>query len=141
MKKIYFYILVFLPFVIAAQSISASKLLSYANSQNINIITKELKQIGFQTKTDNSEGYPIYQFLKKTSKGTESIEMGKNTELFMFTYKPSVDVYIIIKNKILTPDFQFAYSYKNANYYENGNMRIGANDISGIISVFKPLKK
>lgn len=140
MKKIYFYLLVFLPILFSAQSISASKILDYANSQNISLITKELKQLGFQTKTDNSEGYPIYQFAKKTSRGIEKIEMGKNTELFMFTYKLANDVYNIIRDKILTSDFQFAYNYKNSKYYENGKMRIGINDTSGIISVFKPLK-
>ena len=137
MKKI---ILILFPIFFSAQSISASKILDYANSQNISLITKELKQLGFQTKTDNSEGYPIYQFAKKTSRGIENIEMAKNTELFMFTYKPANDVYNIIKDKILTSDFQFAYNYKNSKYYENGKMRIGANDVSGIISVFKPLK-
>ena len=140
MKKIYFYLLVFLPIVFSAQSISASRLLYYANYQNISSITKELKQLGFQTKTDNSEGYPIYQFAKKTSRGIENIEMAKNTELFMFTYKPANDVYNIIKDKILTSDFQFAYNYKNTKYYENGRMRIGVDDTKGIISVFKPLK-
>ena len=140
MKKIYFYLLVFLPIVFSAQSISASRLLYYANYQNISSITKELKQLGFQTKTDNSEGYPIYQFAKKTSRGIENIEMAKNTELFMFTYKPANDVYNIIKDKILTSDFQFAYNYKNTKYYENGRMRIGVDDTNGIISVFKPLK-
>ena len=137
MKKI---ILILFPIFFSAQSISASKILDYANSQNISLITKELKQLGFQTKTDNSEGYPIYQFAKKTSRGIENIEMAKNTELFMFTYKPANDVYNIIKDKILTSDFQFAYNYKNSKYYENGRMRIGVDDTNGIISVFKPLK-
>ena len=137
MKKI---ILILFPIFFSAQSISASKILDYANSQNISLITKELKQLGFQTKTDNSEGYPIYQFAKKTSRGIENIEMAKNTELFMFTYKPANDVYNIIKDKILTSDFQFAYNYKNTKYYENGRMRIGVDDTNGIISVFKPLK-
>lgn len=137
MKKI---ILILFPIFFSAQSISASKILDYANSQNISLITKELKQLGFQTKTDNSEGYPIYQFAKKTSRGIEKIEMGKNTELFMFTYKPANDAYNIIKDKILTSDFQVGYNYKNGKYYENGNMRIGINDTSGIISAFKPLK-
>lgn len=123
-----------------SQSISASRILYYANSQNIGVVTKELKQLGFQTRTDSSEGYPIYQFAKKASRGVENIEMGRNSELFMLTYKPAPDVYIIIKNKILTSDFQFAYNYKNAKFYENGKMRIGVNDKSGIISVFKPLK-
>lgn len=137
MKKI---ILILFPIFFSAQSISASKILDFANSQNISLITKELKQLGFQTKTDNSEGYPIYQFAKKTSRGIENIEMAKNTELFMFTYKPANDVYNIIKDKILTSDFQFAYNYKNTKYYENGRMRIGVDDTKGIISVFKPLK-
>ena len=140
MRKIYFYLLICLPILFSAQSISASRILYYANYQNISSITKELKQLGFQTKTDNSEGYPIYQFAKKTSRGIEKIEMGKNTELFMFTYKPANDAYNIIKDKILTSDFQFAYNYKNGKYYENGKMRIGINDTTGIISAFKPLK-
>ena len=84
-----------------AQFISASRLLYYANNQNIGTITKELKQLGFQTRMDNSEGYAIYQFAKKTSRGVEKIEMGKNSELFMFTYKPEFSVYEILKNKLL----------------------------------------
>lgn len=140
MKKIYFYLLVFLPILFSAQSISASKILDYANFQNISLITNELKQLGFQTKTDNSEGYPIYQFVKKTSRGVEKIEMGKNSELFMFTYKPEYSVYKVLKSKMLTSDFQYRYSYKNTKYYENGKLRIGADDVNGIISIFKPLK-
>lgn len=128
------------PVLFSAQSISASKLLDYANSQNIATITKELTQLGFQTRTDNSECYPIYQFAKKTSRGVEKIEMGKNSELFMFTYKPDSTVYEILKNKILTSEFEFSYKYKNAKYYENGYLRIGEDDFSGVISIFKPLK-
>ena len=140
MKKIYFYLLVFMPMFYFAQSISASRLLYYANNQNIGTITKELKQLGFQTRMDNSEGYAIYQFAKKTSRGVEKIEMGKNSEIFMFTYKPEFSVYEILKNKLLTSDYHYTYSYKNTKYYENGRMRIGVDDTNGIISVFKPLK-
>ena len=140
MNKIILYLLVILPSIFMAQSISASKLLQYGNSQNISIISKELKQLGFQSKTDNSEGYSIYQFAKKTSRGLEKIEMSKNSELFMFVYEAEHSVYEILKNKILTADFKYAYSYKNAQYYEDGRMRIGADDKNGIISIFKPLK-
>ena len=140
MKKALIYFLITLPLIFTAQSISASKLLQYGNLQNISIITKELKQLGFQTKIDNSEGYPIYQFAKKTSRGLEKIEMGNNSELFMFIYKSESAVYEILKSKILTSDFKYSYSYKNAKYYENEKMRIGADDKNGIISIFKPLK-
>lgn len=123
-----------------AQSVSASRLFYYTNIQNIGAISKELKQLGFQIKTDNSEGYSIYQFTKKSPRAVENIEMGKNSELFMFTYKPEFSVYKVLKSKMLTSDFQYAYSYKNAKYYENGKLRIGADDVNGIISIFKPLK-
>lgn len=140
MKKLLFYVLVMLPLLFTAQSISASKFLQYTNSQNVALISKELKHLGFQTRTDNSEGYPIYQFAKKSTRGIEKIEIGKNSELFMFTYKAEYSVYEILKNKILTSDYQYSYSYKNTKYYENGNMRIGIDDTNGIISAFKPLK-
>lgn len=140
MKKLLFYVLVMLPLLFTAQSISASKFLQYTNSQNVALISKELKHLGFQTRTDNSEGYPIYQFAKKSTRGIEKIEIGKNSELFMFTYKAEYSVYEILKNKILTSDYQYSYSYKNTKYYENGNMRIGIDDTNGIISAFKTLK-
>lgn len=140
MKKTYLFLMILITALMSAQSISASKLLQYANSQNISTISKELIQLGFQTRTDNSEGYPIYQFAKKTSRGVENIEMGKNSELFMFTYKTTHSIYEILKNKLLTSDFQYAYGYKNVKFYENGKLRIGANDVNGIISIFKPLK-
>lgn len=66
--------------------------------------------------------------------------MGKNSELFMFVYMPEYSVYEILKNKILTPDFKYSYSYKNSKYYENWKIRVGINDVGGIISVFEPLK-
>ncbi len=141
MKKILLYLLVSFPIFLTAQSISASKILQYASSQNIFTISSELKQLGFQTRTDNSEGYPIYQFAKKTSRGVEKLEVGRNSELFMLTYKADYAVYKILKNKILTSDYQHSYNYRNAKYYENGYTRVGVDDINGIISVFKPIKK
>ena len=140
MKKALIYFLLTLPLIFTGQSLSASKLLQYGNLQNSSIITKELQQLGFQTKTDSSEGYPIYHFTKKTSRGLERIEMGNNSELFMFIYKSESAVYEILKSKILTSDFKYSYSYKNAKYYENKKMRIGTDDKNGIISIFKPLK-
>ena len=140
MKKTYLFLMMLIVTFISAQSISASKLLHYSNSQNISTISKDLKQLGFQTRTDNSEGYLIYQFVKKKSRGIEKVEMGKNSELFMFTYKTDRSIYEILKNKLLSTDYQYAYGYKNVKYYENGKLRIGADDVNGIISIFKPLK-
>lgn len=140
MKKISILFLLMFSIISYSQSISASRILYFASSQNIDAIIKELKQLGFKTRTDNSEGYTIYQFLKKTRRGVEQVEMGKNTELFMFTYKPEYSVYSILKGKILTSDFKYSYSYKNTKYYENGKTRIGDDETKGIISVFKPLK-
>ena len=140
MRKIFTIFLMVVSVITFGQSLCASKLLQFASSQNISIITKELKQLGFQTRTDNSEGYPIYQFAKKTSRGLEKIEMGNNSELFMFIYKSESAVYEILKSKILTSDFKYSYSYKNTKYYENEKMRIGVDDKNGIISIFKPLK-
>ena len=140
MRRLFTILLMAVTVIIFGQSLSASKLLQYANSQNILVISKELKQLGFQTKIDNSEGYPIYQFAKKTSRGLEKIEMGNNSELFMFIYKSETAVYEILKSKVLTSDFKYSYSYKNAKYYESKKMRIGADDKNGIISIFKPLK-
>ena len=59
----------------------------------------------------------------------------------MLTYKADYAVYKILKNKILTSDYQHSYNYRNAKYYENGYTRVGVDDINGIISVFKPIKK
>ncbi len=140
MKKISILFLLMFSIISYSQSISASRILYFASSQNIDAIIKELKQLGFKTRTENSEGYTIYQFLKKTRRGVEQVEMGKNTELFMFTYKPEYSVYSILKGKILTSDFKYSYSYKNTKYYENGKTRIGDDETKGIISVFKPLK-
>lgn len=140
MKQNYLFLMLIFSALFSAQSVSASKLLQYCNSQNINSITHELIQLGFQTKTDNSEGYPIYQFAKKSSRGLESIEISKNSELFMFVYKTNAEVYEILKSKLLLPSFSYAYAYRNTKYYENGKMRIGLNDSYNIFSIFKPLK-
>lgn len=140
MKRIYLFLMLIISAQFSAQSISASKLLQYGNSQNINSIKQELIQLGFQTKTDNSEGYPIYQFAKKSSHGVETVEISKNSELFMFVYKTNSEVYQILKNKLLLPSFSYAYAYKNTKYYENSQMRIGLNDNNNILSIFKPLK-
>ena len=81
-----------------------------------------------------------YQFAKKSSHGVETVEISKNSELFMFVYKTNSEVYQILKNKLLLPSFSYAYAYKNTKYYENSQMRIGLNDNNNILSIFKPLK-
>lgn len=120
-----------------SQSLSVTKVVGYASESNMNVITQDLQQKGFSLKKSTAEGYPMYSFKKSNG---EVINVTRNDELRMVVYKPSYEVYKVFKNKLLTKEFQFAYSYRNNDYYESNFMRIGANDINGIISIFKPLK-
>lgn len=119
-----------------SQSLSASKILNFTNSQNIKLISNELKQKGFVLKVRNKGGFTFYDFNKQE----EVISITRNDELFMVVYKCNFSVFQVMKSKLLTPDFVYSYNYKNNDYYENSKMRIGVNNLNGIISVFKPLK-
>lgn len=129
-------ILTLLPIAISSQSLSASKLYEYANFQNIQAISKELKIKGFVTSSKIRDGYKINDF----KKASEQLWISSNDELFMVIYKPSYTIYILLKEKLLTDEFAYAYTYNNNKYYETKEIRLGFNDLNGIISIFKPLK-
>ena len=119
------------------QSLSITKVVGYASESNMNLISSELQQKGFTLQKSTVDGYPMHSYKKSSG---EVINITRNDELRMVIYKPSYEVYKVFKNKVLTKEFQYAYSYKNNDYYESNFMRIGYNDLNGIISFFKPLK-
>lgn len=125
-----------------AQSISASKIINYLGSQKQTEISADLLQLGFiQTEKKETTMFKGYAYTKKSSYGIENFNLAVNDELFSIIYKPATsDIYSAIKEKMLTKDFIYSYSYQATKYYESSNMRIGANDTNKIISFFVKLK-
>lgn len=125
-----------------AQSISASKIFNCLDSQRQTEVSADLLRLGF-TLTEKKETtmFKGYAYTKKSSYGIENFNLAVNDELFSVIYKPATsDIYSAIKEKILTEDFRYSYSYQVTKYYENSNMRIGVNDTNKIISFFVKLK-
>lgn len=126
---------------LSAQSLSASKINSFLNQQSSTVIKQELKNQSFKLINSNSEyNVQTSQYSKAGSYGSEEFAFGRNSELFMITYKPSVTFYRSLKEKMLTSNFVYTYSHGNNKYFESHNMRIGINDKAGIISFFVALK-
>ena len=125
-----------------AQSVSATKILNILENQNLAKIKTELVGLGFKQMGKATDyNVQINSFMKSDRMGREHIELGKNSELFMFVYKPAnKDLYNALKTKLLTSDFKYSYSYKDDKFYETDFMRTGAKDKYGIISFFVALK-
>lgn len=146
MKKLKYYLTVtcisFLSFNCYSQSISSTKIYSFLESQNQNLIIKTLIERGFtyqeKNKTDNSISLTTY--IKNGSLGKEIFSIGSNDELFMIVYHPTTKAYNSLKEIFLKSDFKYAYKYGNTKYFENGSMRIGSNDIIENLSFFCNLK-
>lgn len=121
-----------------AQSISASKIINYLDGQKQIEISADLLKLGFiQTEKKETSMFKGYAYTKKSSYGIENFNLAINNELFSIIYKPATsDIYSAIKEKMLTKDFIYSYSYQTSKFYENSNMRIGVNDTKCIISFF-----
>lgn len=125
-----------------AQSISASKIINYLDSQKQSEISSDLLRLGFVlTEKKETAMFTGRAYTKKSGYGIESLNLAVNDELFSIIYKPATsDIYSAIKEKMLTKDFIYSYSYQVTKYYESSNMRIGINDTSKTISFFVTLK-
>ncbi len=133
--------ILFCSFSVFGQSVSASKILNFLNSQNTTTIGAELKKVGFTFKgKSNFDGNTEYSYYKNGRFGLEKFNVTSNDELFSIVYKTSPEAFQAYKHKLLTNDFEYAYEMRNNKYYENGSMRIGINENSSIISLFVKLK-
>lgn len=142
MKYIYsiigIFIMLCISITINAQSISASKILNYLNSQKQTTISADILKLGFtQTEKKETSTFSGYAYTKKDKMGTENLNIAVSDELFSIIYKPATAaIYSALKEKMLTKDFTYPYSHQATKYYESTNMRIGINDTSKIISFF-----
>lgn len=125
-----------------AQSLSASKIINYLHGQNQTEISADLLMQGFiLAEKKETAMFKGYAYTKKSSYGIENFNLAVNDELFSIIYKPATtDIYSAIKEKMLTKDFIYSYSYQTTKYYESSNIRIGVNDTNKIISFFVKLK-
>lgn len=126
-----------------AQSVSASKIYEFLESQNPKQILKDITAKGFKYKSDllmSDYGFNAKAYQKNASLGTEYFTVGNNDELFIIIYRPILKAYSGYKEKLLTSDFKYSYLYKNIKYYENSFMRIGINDKTGDLSFFSKNK-
>lgn len=124
-----------------AQSISASKIFKYLDSQDITEISKDLKTLQFVSLgTGTQYNSTMYSYKKTGNYGVEEFSIVSNAELFSVLYKPVKSFYLSMKEKMLTSDFIYSYSHNSTKYYESSSTRIGVNDVSGIISFFVELK-
>lgn len=81
-----------------------------------------------------------YKFYATTDYGTELVSISQNDELFSIIYKlADSNFFSPLKEKLLTTEFGYVYSYKNTKYYESANMRIGVNTERKILSFFVAL--
>lgn len=142
MKHMYSVVTLALMFCISvsinAQSISASKILGYLNGQKQSVISADLLKLGF-TQPDKKESttFTGYAYTKKGELGIEYLSIVINDEIFSVLYKPATTaLYSALKEKMLTKDFVYTYSYLTAKYYESSDMRIGINDTNNVISFF-----
>lgn len=119
------------------QSVSVTKILSLVESRSVDIVSKELFELGFKLEESTVEdGFKIKQFSKHIKSNKESMMISINSELFMTSYKTTQkEAYDILKQKLLTSNFKYAYSYKNNLYYESNSMRIGLNNSANIITL------
>ena len=144
MKQFYlFFAITLLSFSAYGQSVSASKIISFLESQNNTEITQNLKTLGFVFKGKSKVigNFYEYMFYSTTDYGTELLSISQNDELFGVVYKlANSNFFNSLKEKLLTSEFGYAYSYKNTKYYESTNMRIGVNSESRILSFFVALK-
>lgn len=143
MKQLFFFVgIVLISSSTYGQSLSASKILTFLESQNTTEIITELNSSGFKSIGQESDyNIGIQSFIKSDRLGKEHIELGNNNELFMIIYKPvSKEYFTALKSKLLTSEFIYAYELKNNKYYESKNMRIGVNTKSNILSFFVALK-
>jgi len=140
MKRIYLAILIIFgtTYNLSAQSLSTSKILDYLEKQDMSIISADLVKLGF-TSTEKKETtvFKGYGYSKNDEFGSEKVNIAINDELFSVIYKPATkNIYSAIKEKMLTKDFPYSYSYQATKYYESSAMRIGINDRNSIISFF-----
>jgi len=143
MKKLLVFIGVLLSISTYGQSVSASKIISFLESQSKTEITQKLKDLGFTYKGESelAGNFKEYTFYTTSEYGTELINIGQNDELFSVVYKlANSNFFNSLKEKLLTSKFEYSYSYKNNKYYESSNMRIGINIKNNILSFFVALK-
>jgi len=144
MKKVYLLItslLLISGFIVNAQSISASKIFKYLDSQDIVEISKNLKDLQFISLGKETQyNSTMYSYKKIGSYGVEQVGIGFGEELFSVIYTPEKSFYFSMKEKMISKNFVYSYSHNNSKYYESDDMRIGINDVTGIISFFVKLK-
>ncbi|WP_146228835.1 hypothetical protein [Mesonia sp. K7] len=112
-------------------------------SQDCEEISQELEFLGFEYDGENkiSEAFIAQTYFINTTYGLETFNFAKNDELFAIVYNIANNDFLeIIKSKLVTNEFSFAYSFKDVKFYENNKMRIGINEKSNILSFFVALK-
>ena len=125
-----------------AQSISVGKIHTCLQSQNQKEISKILTGLDFKFDNKATEyNMTLYTYRKIGTRGIEVFSFGYNDELFSVIYNSAKGVYSAIKEKMLTDNFVYSYSYGVTKYYESNDMRIGLNDANNTISFFVELKE
>lgn len=112
---------------LSAQSISASKITGYLEKQNTSTISADLLKLGFSfMEKKETSVFKGYGYSKNSEYGLENFNIAINDELFSVIYKPATkDMYSALKEKMLTNDFVYSYSYQVTKYYENQICELG----------------
>jgi len=120
-----------------SQSFSASQVMNMVSSKDKESVIKLVTEKGFTYKSNKTDyNISLVSYTFKGTYGQEEIGIMKSDELFGIVYQPVKTFYSSLKEKLLTADFVYVYSGGGNKYYENHKMRIGVNDIAGIISLF-----
>ena len=131
-----------IPCNINAQSISVGKIHTCLQSQNQKEISKILTGLDFKFENKATEyNMTLYTYRKIGTRGIEVFSFGYNDELFSVIYNSAKGVYSAMKEKMLTDNFVYSYSYGVTKFYESNDMRIGLNDANNTISFFVELKE
>ena len=125
------------------QSLTERKIYKLLLSQEKELMTKEIKALGFTYSTSKNINGVKSDIYVKSNNGNdlEIVEFSFNDEMFCLQYKPTSNYYTTYKDILLTSKYKYSYSQNDDKFYDWKGLRIGINDKLKIMSIFIALKK
>lgn len=136
MKRIIMFILLIVSGLIYCQSLQSSDLEDFVTSQTIEEISNTMTSKGF-VKSEELQNDLLYTNFKKDD---ERITLVVNNQLFSVVYKTNVSNAVTKANSFISMGYKYSHTYKNNEYYDSSDMRIGLNRINGILTLIKHLR-
>ena len=136
MKRIIMFILLIVSGLTYCQSLQSSDLEDFVTSQNIEEISNTLTSKGF-VKSEELKNDLLFRNFKK---GDERITLVINNQLFSVVYKTNVPNAVTKANSFISKGYKYSHTYRNNEYDDSSDMRIGLNRINGILTLIKHLR-